>query len=91
MIYGTANSTDLQSVQTIQNQLLKVLTEKPYRHSANQLHSELKLIKVEVKLKLKSIKKGKRHVKQIYVYNRKGNKLNVWLDIFKFLLIVIPM
>ena len=47
VIYGTSNSIVLKSVQTVQNQLLKVLTEKPYRYSTNQLHTELKLIKVE--------------------------------------------
>ena len=35
------------NVQITQNQLLKVLTETPYRYSTNQLHTELKLIKVE--------------------------------------------
>ena len=47
VVYGTSNETFLKSVQIIQNQLLKVLTEKPYRYSTNQLHTELKLIKVE--------------------------------------------
>ena len=31
----------------LQNQLLKVLTEKPYRYSTDKLHNELKLLKVE--------------------------------------------
>ena len=47
VIYGTSNSSTLKSVQVIQNQLLKVLTEKPYKYSTNQLHIDLKLIKVE--------------------------------------------
>ena len=47
LTYGSSNSTTLKPLQTIQNQLLKVLTEKPYRFSTNLLHSELKLIKVE--------------------------------------------
>ena len=31
----------------MQNQLLKVLTGKPYRYGTNKLHNDLKLIKVE--------------------------------------------
>ena len=47
IIYGTSNSTVFKSVQFKQNQLLKVLTKKPFKHSTNKLHTELKLIKVE--------------------------------------------
>ena len=47
LMYGTSNNIVMKPVQTIQNQLLKVLTEKPYKYPTNQLHSELKIIKVE--------------------------------------------
>ena len=47
LIYGTSNNTVLKSVQIIQNQLLKVLTEKPFKYPTNLLHTELKMIKVE--------------------------------------------
>ena len=47
LTYGSSNNNFLKPVQIIQNQLLKVLTVKPYRFSTNQLHTELKLIKVE--------------------------------------------
>ena len=46
-VYGAANSGVINSIQTLQNQLLKVLREKPYRYCTNILHNELELIKVE--------------------------------------------
>ena len=46
VVYGASNSTIINHIQTLQNQLLKVLTKKPYRYSTNALHNELKLIKV---------------------------------------------
>ena len=45
VVYGSSDSI-IKPIQTLQNQLLKVLTEKPYRYSTNELHNELKLIKV---------------------------------------------
>ena len=41
VVYGASNSTIINYIQTLQNQLLKVLTKKPYRHSTNELHNEL--------------------------------------------------
>ena len=46
-VYGTANIGSINKVQVLQNQLLKVLTEKPYRYRTNKLHNELKILKVE--------------------------------------------
>ena len=45
VVYGSSDSI-IKPIQTLQNQLLKVLTEKPYRYSTNELHNELKVIKV---------------------------------------------
>ena len=46
-IYGTASSTKLNKIQTLQNKLLKVLTKKDPGFSTNQLHSELDILKVK--------------------------------------------
>ena len=46
VVYGSSDSSIIKPIQTLQNQLLKVLTEKPYRYSTNKLHNELKVIKV---------------------------------------------
>ena len=46
-VYGTASNGILEKIQVLQNQLLKVLTGKPYRYGTNKLHNDLKLIKVE--------------------------------------------
>ena len=47
-VYGTANSGIIEKIQILQNQLLKVLTEKPYRYCTNKLHNELKIFKQEI-------------------------------------------
>ena len=47
IICGQAGSTKLKKVQTLQNQLLKVLLGKKYRFPTNDLHHELKILKVE--------------------------------------------
>ncbi|CAL4079418.1 unnamed protein product [Meganyctiphanes norvegica] len=37
----------MKQIQTLQNQLLKVLSSKNYRFSTNELHKEFNLLKVE--------------------------------------------
>merc|ERR1711888_314253 len=46
-VYGTTNRGLIDKIQVLQNQLLKVLTGKPYRYFTNKLHNELKLLKIE--------------------------------------------
>ena len=46
-VYGQAAKTKMKQIQTLQNQLLKVLSSKSYRFSTNELHSEFNLLKVE--------------------------------------------
>ena len=53
-------------MQVLQNQLLKVLTEKPYRYRTNKLHNELKILKVEDLYKQEIL---------TFVHNYKNNKL----------------
>ena len=45
-IYGTAKSSTLQKLQTIQNKLLKVLTKREYRFNTNTLHTSINILKV---------------------------------------------
>ena len=47
VVYGSALQNVISPIQTLQNQLLKVLTNKPYRFPTNQLHNELDILKVE--------------------------------------------
>ena len=56
----------IDKVQVLQNQLLKVLTDKPYRYRTNKLHNELKLLKVEDLYKQEIL---------IFVHNFQNNKL----------------
>ena len=46
-IYSQAGSSKLKRIQTLQNQLLKVLTSNSYRFSTNDLHNSLDLLKVK--------------------------------------------
>jgi len=46
-IYGQAGSTKMLKIQTLQNQLLKVLSEKKYRYPTEKLHKELDLLLVK--------------------------------------------
>ena len=46
-VYGQAGSTKINKIQTLQNQLLKVLSNKNYRHPTEKLHKEFKLLLVE--------------------------------------------
>ena len=45
-IYGACSKNLIEKIQTLQNKLLKVLYEKPYRTNTNVLHTELKILKV---------------------------------------------
>ena len=45
-IYGFTNKKNLDKLQKVQNQLLKVLTKKKYRYSTNMLHNDLNILKV---------------------------------------------
>ena len=54
VVYGTASNGILEKIQVLQNQLLKVLTGKPYLYGTNKLHNDLKLIKVEIYISKKS-------------------------------------
>ena len=46
-IYGHDHKSKVMKLQTLQNQLLKVLLRKNYRYPTEQLHKELKLMTVE--------------------------------------------
>ena len=46
-VYGQACETKLKRIQTLQNQLLKVLASKEYRFSTDKLHEEFELLKVK--------------------------------------------
>ena len=46
-IYGLGNKNSLDRIQKVQNQLLKVLTNKRYRYSTNLLHNDLDILKVK--------------------------------------------
>ena len=47
-VYGQASNTKMKRIQTLQNQLLKVLAGKEYRFSTDKLHVEFELLKVKV-------------------------------------------
>ena len=46
-VYGSCSSSLLNKIQTLQNKLLKVLYNLPFRTDTNELHSQLKLLKVK--------------------------------------------
>ena len=46
-IFGHDCKSKVKKLQTLQNQLLKVLSHKNYRYSTEQLHNEFKLMTVE--------------------------------------------
>ena len=46
-VYGQAGKTKMQRIQTLQNQLLKVISGKEYRHSTNDLHDEFDFLLVK--------------------------------------------
>ena len=45
-LFGHAGPTKLKKIQTLQNQLLKVLLRKDYRFSTNELHKSMDLLKI---------------------------------------------
>ena len=45
-VYGQACDSKLKRIQTLQNQLLKVLAKKNYRFSTDMLHNEFELLKI---------------------------------------------
>ena len=46
-VYGQAGSSKIVKIQILQNQLLKVLSEKNYRHPTEKLHKDLELLLVD--------------------------------------------
>ena len=46
-VYGQAGITKMGRIQTLQNQLLKVLSEKTYRYPTEKLHKELNLLLID--------------------------------------------
>ena len=46
-VYGQACANKMKRIQTLQNQLLKVLSGKTYRFSTDKLHDEFELLKVK--------------------------------------------
>ena len=46
-LYGQAGKAKINKIQTLQNQLLKVLSKKNYRFSTDELHKEFDILKVE--------------------------------------------
>ena len=46
-VYGQAGITKMGRIQTLQNQLLKVLSEKNYRYPTEKLHKELNLLLID--------------------------------------------
>ena len=46
-VYGQACDSKLKRIQTLQNQLLKVLSSKNYRFSTDSLHNEFDLLKIK--------------------------------------------
>ena len=46
-VYGQACKTKMQRIQTLQNQLLKVISGKDYRFSTDELHDEFDLLLIK--------------------------------------------
>ena len=46
-LYGQAAENKIKKVQILQNQLLKVITKKPFRYNTDILHNELEILKVK--------------------------------------------
>ena len=70
-LYGQAGSTKLKRVQTLQNQLLKVLLGKKFRFPTDDLHHELKILKVKDITNLEIL---------TFVHNYFSNKLPAAFD-----------
>ena len=45
--YGLTTATNLTKIQTIQNKLIKVITNKNHRTPTNELHNSLEILKVK--------------------------------------------
>ena len=74
-IYGSADKTKLNNLQTIQNKLLKILLHKTRRFSTNKLHSDLRVLKVEDIYRTSLLH---------FVYNcQKGTPIENFRDYFK--------
>ena len=46
-VYGMADTTKLNKIQYLQNQLLKVLSSKKFRYSTDKLHNDFEILKVQ--------------------------------------------
>ena len=46
IVYGFTSKKNINKLQSLQNQLLKVLTFKKRRHSTNEIHNDLRILKV---------------------------------------------
>ena len=46
-VYGQAGITKINKIQTLQNQLIKVLSNKNYRHPTEKLHKEFNFLLVD--------------------------------------------
>ena len=46
-VYGQACDSKIKRIQTLQNQLLKVLSKKDYRFSTDSLHNEFDILKIK--------------------------------------------
>ena len=66
IVYGFTTKNNIKKLQTLQNQLLKVLTSKDRRHPTNDLHSQLKILKIEDLFFQEKVS---------FVYNYVNNKL----------------
>ena len=66
-LYGSCRKTLLSKVQTIQNKLLKVLYQLPYRSNTNELHCRLELLKVEDIYKTRVLKFAYESIKNICI------------------------
>ena len=47
IVYGNADTIQLNNIKSLQNQLLKVLSSKKFRHSTDKLHNEFEILKVQ--------------------------------------------
>ena len=66
IITGQTSRANLDKIQVLQNQLLKVLSCKHYRHPTNKLHNELSILKFEDMVKQETLS---------LMYNYVHNKL----------------
>ena len=46
-VYGQTIKGNIEQIQTLQNELLKVLANKHFMYSTNKLHNVLKILKVK--------------------------------------------